>query len=317
MRYTVGRIGMGLVGVLILLVYGAGAVLGAIILATLVANPPDPTLLAVALAVGVLVGGYLSYRVGSAQLLTGIDAVEPPRGQAPALHRRLDRLAGSMAVGRPPLLVADLGAPNALSIGGPRGGAIVLDRRLFPLLTLDELEGILAHELAHVERKDAFVKTLVFSGMRTLAGLLFLLFLPATLLLVGLARAAAWIAGQPGRAPAVVVFATYGIQVLVAALLSVVTLTALAHARRQEYAADRRAVAVTGRPVDLARALAKIHRAADPEWGLQSLLTIHGDESAGIRRLLSTHPPVSERIDRLGGTGRPDSRWPVDSPRRR
>jgi heat shock protein HtpX len=308
------RLAMAIVGVALLLGYGAAAVLGVLVLATLLANPPEPWLVAVGLLVTVVVGGALSYRFGTARLLTGIDAVELSRSTAPALHRRVDRLAASMAVDRPPLLVADLGAPNALSIGGPRGGAIVLDRRLLPLLTLEELEGIVAHELAHVERKDALVKTVVFSGMRTTAGVLFLLFLPATLLLVGTARAAAWIAGQPARAPDVEAAATAGIQLLVAVLLSVLTLLALAHARRQEFAADRRAAAVTGRPAALARALTKIHRAAEPTRGLRSLLTIHGEESRGIRRLLSTHPPLAERLERLGGTARPDPTWP-DSPR--
>jgi heat shock protein HtpX len=308
-----GRIGMALVGVAILIGYGVAGLVGAIVLVGLVTNPPDLGLLAALLLLAVLLGGYVSYRVGSARLLAGIDAVELSRGRAPALHRRLDRLTAEMGVDRPPLLVADLGAPNALSIGGPRWSAIVIDRRLLSLLTLEELEGILAHELAHVERKDAFVKTLLVSLVRTLAGLVFLLVLPITLVLAGVARAAAWIAGRPTRAPDVEAAATVGIQFLVGLLLSVLTLLALAHARRQEFAADRRAAAVTGRPDALARALAKIHRASEPRLGLRSLLTIHGDESEGLRRLLSTHPPIAERVDRLGGPGRPNSGWTVVS----
>lgn len=306
---------MATVGVAVLVFYVLAGLVGAYVLATLVANPPDLWLLVFGLLLAVLLGGYVSYRVGSTRLLAGIDAVDLPRGRAPALHRRLDRLAAEMGVDRPPLLVADLGAPNALSIGGPRWSAVVIDRRLLSLLTLEELEGIVAHELAHVERKDAFVKTLVVSLVRTLAGLVFLLVLPITLVLAGVARAAAWIAGRPARAPDVEAVATVGVQFLVGLLLSVLTLLALAHARRQEFAADRRAAAVTGRPDALARALVKIQRASEPRLGLRSLLTIHGDDSEGLRRLLSTHPPIDERVKRLGGTGRPTPGWTVVSRR--
>jgi heat shock protein HtpX len=80
----------------------------------------------------------------------------------------------------------------------------------------------------------------------------------------------------------------------------VITLLLFAHSRKREYAADERAAEVTGNPVALARALAKIHRATSPDRGLRSLLYIHGDERGDdSRRLLSTHPPVYERIDRL------------------
>lgn len=104
--------------------------------------------------------------------------------------------------------MADIGAPNALSIGGPRSGVIVLDRRLLTLLTMDELEGILAHELAHLERRDAFVQTLAVSAMRTLAALVFLLLLPVTLIGIGTARAVAWLAGQPQHAPDIAALVT-------------------------------------------------------------------------------------------------------------
>lgn len=87
----------------------------------------------------------------------------------------------------------------------------------------------------------------------------------------------------------------------------------LVYSRRREYVADERAAAVTGQPRALARALAKIHRAANPRWGLRSLLTIHGDESTSDWwRLLSSHPPIEERIERLADAER---RLPTSGPR--
>lgn len=293
------RLLMAAVGLVVLATYTAAGALALFGMAWLATHPPDPVTVAAALAVAALVGAYLTYRVGSARLLAGIETVELPQRRTPELHRRVDRLAEQFGVESPPLLVADLGAPNALSIGGPRESAVVLDRRLLDVLTLDELEGIVAHELAHVQSRDAFVQTLAVSLMRTLFGVLFVCFLPVTLFLAGAARSAAWFAGRPHRGPDVAAAAALGIQLLVGAVLSVLTLGILAHSRRREFAADRRAADATGDPEALARALAKIHRAANPRWGFRSILTIHGEERGGLRRLLSTHPPIRERIDRL------------------
>lgn len=299
------RLIMALVGLAVLVGYLLLAGLGYLGLAWVLAEPPalGPALLVV--GVVTVVGSYLSYRVGTARLLAGIDATELPRRRVPGLYRRRDRLCERMDLAPPPLFVADIGAPNALSIGGPNWGIVVLDRRLLTLLTVDELEGILAHELAHLERRDAFVQTLAVSAMRTLATLVFLLLLPVTLIGIGTARAVAWLVGQPQHAPDVAALVTRLVELGVALGLSVFTLLLLAYSRRRELGADERAAAVTGQPRTLARALAKIHRAANPRWGLRSLLTIHGDVSTSAwRRLLSSHPPIEERLERLADAER-------------
>lgn len=309
------RIAMAVVGVGVFLVYALAALGGYLILEWLVSAPTDLGL-TLAVVVGLtLVGGYVSYEVGTRRLLESIGATDLPRRRAASLYRRYDRLAAAIGVSPPRLLVGDLGAPNAMSIGGPRSGVIVVDRSLFDLLTLDELEGILAHELAHVESHDTFVQTMAVNVMQSLTGLLFVLFLPVTLLTVGYARALAWFAGRPERAAEVSRTMTLLVQIVVGLLLSVVTLAILAYGRRREFAADARAAAVTGRPAALARALAKIHRAANPDWGIRSLLTIHGDERSGLRRWFSTHPPVAERIERLVTAERRWQIWERHDPR--
>jgi heat shock protein HtpX len=211
-----------------------------------------------------------------------------------------------MELAVPPVLVADLGAPNALSVGGPRRGVVVLDGRLLELLTVDELEGILAHELAHLEGYDAFVQTLAVSLLRALAGVAGLVLLPVLVFAYGLSRAVAWLRGRPGSRASVGEWLRLGAQVAVAGLLSLLTLGVLAYSRRREFTADARAATVTGKPQALARALWKIRRAADRSRGLRSLLYTHtGDERAGPGRWLSTHPPVEERIRRLTGAAEP------------
>lgn len=90
------RLIMALVGLAVLVGYLLLAGLGYLVLAWALAEPPDlgPALLAV--GVFTVIGGYLSYRVGSARLLAGIDAREFPRRRVPGLYRRLDRLCERM-----------------------------------------------------------------------------------------------------------------------------------------------------------------------------------------------------------------------------
>jgi heat shock protein HtpX len=293
---------MVLVGVAVFTVYAAAAFGGYLLLTWLFAEPPDLLTGLVAIGVFTVTVAYLSYRVGTQRLLSNIQAVELSRQRAPTLYQRLERLSLEMGVDQPPILVADLGVPNALSLGGPRKGVVVLDQSLLSLLTIDELEGILAHELAHMESYDTFVQTLAVSLMRSLVGVLTLFLLPLFLLLHGIDRAMAWILGRPAsRRGGLTGLMKQNIQTLVGLLLSVATLLFLAYSRRREFAADSRAATVTGNPVALARALSKIHRATSPDRGLRSLLYIHGDEreADGLQRLLSTHPPIEDRIEQL------------------
>lgn len=289
-----------LVGIATLLVYWAGAAGGVLLLGWLLADPPGLGTLAVVFTLVVLVGAYAGYRLGTVRLVTSLDATVLPPRRAPELYRRLARIAEQMDIEQPPVFVAQLGAPNALSLGGPRNGIVVVDRQLLELLTIDELEGILAHELAHIESYDTFVNTLVLTALRLAAGLVGLVVFPVFLFLLGIDRATAWAAGRPSRQRVglAAVF-QYGITLALGLLFSVVTLGYLSYSRKREFAADARAAGVTGKPRALARALSKIHRATNPRHGLLSLLYVHEDENEDARRLLSTHPPIEARIDRL------------------
>lgn len=297
---VVSRSVMTLVGIATLLVYSALAVAWLLLVQWLFANPPDLFTLLGSFLLVVLVVGYMGYRLGTLRLVASLDAIELPPDRTPELYRRLERLCAQSRVSQPKLLVARLGAPNALSIGGPRRGYVVLDEQLFRLLTIDELEGIVAHELAHMEHSDTFWNTLAVTAARLLVGLVFILLFPVVILLVGIDRAGAWIAGDPGRERVGLV--GYFQQAVVFGLALVTflfTVAFFAYSRKQEFAADRRAAEMTGKPVALARALAKIHRATTPRRGLLSMLYVHDDRTDERERWLSTHPPIEERIDRL------------------
>lgn len=288
------------VGVALLAGYLFVAAAGYRFLELLWAARPAPGTVAVGGAVVVLLSGYLSYRFGTEQLLGSLDAVELPPERAPALYRRLDALCEGYGIDRPRVLVADLPTPNAFALGGGHAGTLVFDRSLLRVLDGDELEGILAHELAHLESYDALVQTLAVSAMRTVTGLVLLAVFPFVLVVTGFARATAWISGRPRTWPATVFGRLRsGTERTIMGVLSVVTLALLARSRRREYAADDRAASMTGKPLALARALRKIERYAEPGWGALSLLYVQNDENEHLTRLFATHPPTEERVARL------------------
>lgn len=288
------------VGLVLLAFYVVVAVAGYQFLMILWETRPAPETVVVIVGGLTLLSGYLSYRYGTTQLLRRLDAVELPRARAPTVYRLLDRLCSAYGIEQPRVVVADLPSPNVFALGGARNGILVFDRSVLRILDGDELEGIIAHELAHLESYDALVQTIAYSALRTLTGVVLLLLFPFILLVTGLARAVAWISGRPRTWPSTVFGRIrYRVEQTIMAVLSVITLVLLARSRRREYAADERAASMTGKPLALARALKKIQRYAEPRWGLLSLLYIDTDDEDQWTRMLSTHPPTEERIERL------------------
>jgi heat shock protein HtpX len=294
------RLLMAIVGLTLLGFYLLVAVAGYQLLVVIWEHRPDPLRVAAYFLLTTLIVGYLSYRLGTAGLLAELDTQELTEADAPWLYARLEALQAELDVTGVSVHVARLDAPNALAVGTANGGILVLDRGLFRILTAEELEAVIAHELAHLESRDGLVQTLGYTLIRTAGGVLYLLLLPFGFVVGGLLRAMAWLRGETPR-PISGHLAVVQLRVaqFVILLLFVLTLALRAHSRRREYAADDRAVDATGRPITLARALVKIERAATPGWGTLSPLYIHGDENGLLTRLLATHPSMAERIERL------------------
>lgn len=294
------RLLMAAVGLSLLALYLGVAYVGFVALATVFSSRAD--LLTTAALVGVLtlLFGFLSYHFGTTQMLASLDAVELDRQRGAGLYQRLDRLTARMDIETPTVFVARMRLPNAMAIGTARQGALVVDRSLLWLLSPAEFEAILAHELSHLESHDGLVQTLAYSAMRTLVGLVLVVLLPFVLVVTGLAQGFGWLNGRPTEWTT----SPFGrlrerIGQAVALLLVALTLLVRAHSRRREFAADERAAEVTGDPLALARALRRIERASQPMWGLRSPLTIYGTEENHLGRLLSTHPPMDDRVQRL------------------
>ena len=282
-----------MVAALALSAVGYAALLG--LLAWIVpASVAGPAVVVLLLALAVLVreADRVAYAVTKAVAIS--------REDHPAAYDTLHRLAQQADVAPPALAVVPTDEPNAITAGRGDRSVVCVTLGLLERLGDDELEAVLAHELAHMETHDAFVQTVVYSLLQSLVGLVAIAVLPLVALAGGVARALALLRGRPESWSG----SWFGVAQrralqFVGLLGFAIALLALAYSRRREWAADDRAVEVTGNPLALARALGKIERASTPDLGPLTPLYVHGTEDDEPSRLLSTHPPMDERIERL------------------
>lgn len=214
------------------------------------------------------------------------------REQAPRMYASVERLCARTGLPMPRLYLIPQQQPNAFATGrNPRHAAVAATAGLLEAMDDDELEGVLAHELAHVRNRD----TLIMSVAATIAGAItYLSFMGRFALLFG---------GYGGRDRN-----GGGLGALLMLILAPIAalLVQMAISRQREYAADAAAAQFVGHPHGLARALEKLGtyskripmRNVEPS---QSHLFIVQPFAGGMASLFSTHPPVQERIRRLLG----------------
>ncbi len=225
------------------------------------------------LVVGLLMAATV-YWYGPRVILASLGARELSLAEAPALHSTAERLALVALVERPKLYVIADGHPRALSVGrGAGASGIALTQGLLTLLSPAELEGVLAHELAHARHRDSLVQT------------------PVVLL-------ASWLV-EASRIGGLLERTLLFVLGPIAASIVQVFLSA-----KRELAADLRAAAICGSPHPLADALVRIEQAeelvrfqASPVT--EPLYLVNPFEPVGLAAMFSTHPPVGERVARL------------------
>ncbi|PSQ34637.1 protease [Halobacteriales archaeon QS_9_70_65] len=101
----------------------------------------------------VLFAGF-QYKFGKWAALRSAGADEMSEDRYPDVHRSVERLCGEMDLAKPDLKVAEMGVPNAFAVGRRGAGVVVVSTELMHLLSHEELEAVLAHELAHIDNRD-------------------------------------------------------------------------------------------------------------------------------------------------------------------
>ena len=203
-----------------------------------------------------------------------VGARELPLAEAPLLHSTVERLAALAGVARPRLYLITDGLPRALATGrGPRGAAIAVSAGCVSACTPAELEGVLAHELAHIRHRDV--------GIQTAVVVLAAAIVEASRLGGFLERALLVVLGPVAAA-------------CVHLLLS----------PNREFEADRAAARLCGSPHGLADALLRFEQAAElvefqGSPATEPLYTFNPFMEKGLAALFVTHPPIGERVRRL------------------
>ncbi len=222
--------------------------------------------------------------------LAAMGARDVSPAQAPQLHSIIDRLCLHADIPKPRVALVQAPMPNAFALGRSQKTATVcVTTGLLSLLSEPELEGVLAHELTHVINRDVMVMTIAsfFASIAAIAARFGFLF-----------------GGGRGRnqqgAFAIVLAVSIGVYAV-----SFVLLRALS--RYREYAADRGAAVITGRPSALSSALMKISgtMAQIPSRDLRvasemsAFFIVPARRKGSLSGLFATHPPLEKRIEAL------------------
>ncbi len=257
-------------------------------------------LMALFLAVGQLVGGYsglmmalvfgagmnfFMYFFSDKLVLKMYRAQVVTEQEAPELFRMVDRLRQRAELPMPVLAIAPHEQPNAFATGrSPNHAVVAVTTGILKYMPQEELEGVIAHELAHIKNRDMLIST-VAAGI---AGALS--YLPY-LLLFGRGNSRQ----NPILSLAMIILAPLGAMMIQFAV-----------SRQREFEADRVGAQILGRPEPLANALRRLDAMAQripmqvapaaAPLAQVNPLAAHG---GGFSRLFSTHPPTEERIAAL------------------
>lgn len=212
--------------------------------------------------------------------------------EAPELHSMVERLAGNAGLPKPRVYVIDNPSPNAFATGrDPQHSAVAVTTGIAGLLDRRELEGVIAHELAHIRNRDTLIATIAAA----IAGAI-----------TYLAYMAMFFGGFGGEDED-----GGGIGSLVGSLLLIIlapiaaTIIQMAISRAREYDADATGARILGNPLPLASALEKLQAGVqyrpmtNAKPATAPLYIVNPFNGGGFSSLFSTHPPIEERIARL------------------
>jgi heat shock protein HtpX len=213
--------------------------------------------------------------------------------EAPQLHAMVERLCVQADLPKPRVAVANTRMPNAFALGrSPKSATVCATTGIMELLSPAELEGVMAHELTHVANRDVLIMTL--------AG--FFATIAAYIVQFGFFFGGGGGYGDDDDNPSFMVLLLVSLVVYVVSFLLMQMLS-----RYREFAADRGAAIITGRPSALASALQKIssgmHKIPEKDLRaageLNAFFIFPAGVGKGIAGLFATHPPMEKRIAAL------------------
>lgn len=234
---------------------------------------------------------FITYWFSDKIVLRMYGAREVSEAEAPELYGIVRRLAHRAELPMPRVYIIEEDQPNAFATGrNPKNGAVAVTTGIMRILSREELEGVIAHELAHIKHRDILVGTIA----ATIAG--------AISYLAQMAQWAMIFGGrhddeEGGSNP----FAAI-IMMIVGPIAAM--LVQMAISRSREYGADAGGAKISGHPLYLANALKKLHVASqripmDANPATSHMFIVNPLSGGGLLKLFSTHPPIEERIARL------------------
>ena len=244
--------------------------------------------------IAVIAGGLALFQLfGSDKLaLRAMGAREVTPQEAPEFHAMIERLCVQADLPKPKVAIANTAMPNAFALGrSPKSATVCATTGIMDLLSPAELEGVMAHELTHVQNRDVLVMTLA-SFFATIA---------AYIMQFGLFFGGGHSSDDDDNPSILVLFAvSFAVYVISFFLMQALS-------RYREFSADRGAAMITGRPSALASALVKIsggmQRIPARDLRAQSELAAFYIFPPGAGKklgsLFSTHPPMEKRIAAL------------------
>ncbi|MEA2001123.1 MAG: zinc metalloprotease HtpX [Actinomycetota bacterium] len=245
----------------------------------------------IVLALGIAFAfSFLAYFFSDKMALASSRAKPVTEEQLPQVYAIVRRLSAQIDMPMPSIHVINSAQPNAFATGrNPKKAAVAVTSGILDVLSFEELEGVLAHELAHVKNRDILI-----SSIAAMIGAAISIVLRFALFFGG---------GDNRNNPLGIVGVI--LSLLIAPLAAM--LIRFAISRTREFQADKTGAETTGQPLMLASALEKISRGTAripmPVNESTAQLFIDNPRKAikgrGMSKLFSTHPPTEERIDRL------------------
>ncbi|MDE1829712.1 MAG: zinc metalloprotease HtpX [Thaumarchaeota archaeon] len=253
-------------------------------------------ILPIAVIAGLMIGAQWFFSDRIVMWSTGTKLVS--KEEYPELHEIVENLSQKAKIPKPRVGIMPTDTPNAFATGkSPKSSIVVVSSGIMKILTKDELEGVLSHELTHIRHRDVTIITLA-----------------------SLFSTIAWYLMQSSMFGSM--FGGYGygyggrqqqnggifLVLIVAALVWLLSFLIIrAISRYREFAADRGGAYLTGKPMNLSRALMKIEgrvKTAPVQQlkqmeGMNAFFIIPAISGQTIAKFFSTHPPIDERIKRL------------------